>query len=134
MKGRGKVIFPLLQFLVTRMGPTGTPHSLRILQTASWENWQKPGKRVRILTKVSSPKSVEPGGERKGKFHVVPSFPNSHWLENTLVIDTFPPRESYCLLVCLILCPENLPGQLSGWGPQTYSQTEIPTVASCQRK
>ena len=25
MKGRGKVIFPPLQFLVTRMGPTGTP-------------------------------------------------------------------------------------------------------------
>ncbi|XP_022445715.1 glutaredoxin domain-containing cysteine-rich protein 2 isoform X2 [Delphinapterus leucas] len=30
------------QFLVTRRSPAGTPHPLRGLQMASWENWQKP--------------------------------------------------------------------------------------------
>lgn len=27
----------------------------------------------------------------------------------------FSPRDSYCLLVCLVLCPENLAGQPQGW-------------------
>ena len=44
-----------------------------------------PGKqqRVRILTKVGSPRSlsVVPGQERKVKFHVVHSFLNSDWQE-----------------------------------------------------
>ena len=87
------------------------------------EAWQ----RVTILSKASSPGSVERGRERKGKFHVVLSFPNSHGQENTLAIDPFLPGNSYCLLVCLILCPENLDWQLSGWGLYTYGQTEILT-------
>ena len=44
----------------------------------SWGNWQKLAK-VRILTKVSSPRSlsVVPGWDRKVKLHAVPPFPNS---------------------------------------------------------
>lgn len=68
------------------------------------EAWQ----RVTILSKVSSPGFVGHGRERKGKFHVVFSVPNSQGQENTLAIDPFLPRNSYCLLVWLILCPENL--------------------------
>ena len=44
MKGRERVTFPPLWFLVTRMRPTGTLHLLGILQTALWENWQEPCK------------------------------------------------------------------------------------------
>ena len=44
MKGQERVTFPPLRFLVTRMRPTWTSHLLWILQTALWENWQKPGK------------------------------------------------------------------------------------------
>lgn len=59
------------------------------LGPADW----KPGKtdqsqqRVRIFTKVSSPSSlyVVPGEERKVKFHVVLSFPNSDGQAKQLV-------------------------------------------------
>lgn len=37
-----------------------------------------------------------------------------------MVIVLFTPRDSYYLLVCLILCPENLAWQLLGWGPQIW--------------
>ena len=41
---------------------------------------------------------------RKVKFQVFPSFPKPE----PLVVDPFSPRNSRCLLVCLILCPANL--------------------------
>ena len=68
------------QFLVTRIKSTGPPHSLWSLKMGSWKSWQKLAK-GEILIKVSSSRalSIVPGRERKVKFHVVPSFPNSNW-------------------------------------------------------
>lgn len=43
-KGRGKILSPPLWFLVSQMGPTGTPYLIWSLQVGSWENLQKPGK------------------------------------------------------------------------------------------
>ena len=68
---------------------------LEKLAEASW--------RVRILTTISWI-SVMLSWERKVKFHVVPFFPNP----DLLVIDASSPRDNYCLLVCLVLCPKSL--------------------------
>ena len=43
-----------------------------------------------------------------------------------VVIDPFSPRiDSYCLLVCFVLYPENPAWQSWGWGPQNDKQTEV---------
>jgi len=65
----------------------------------------KARKKVRILTKVSflSSLSVVPGQNRKVKFHIVPSFPNSDCQgKKKEVINPFSPKDSYYLLVYLI--------------------------------
>ena len=38
---------------------------------------------------------------------------------------TFLSQDSYCLLFCLFLCPENLAWQLSGQETQKYDKTEM---------
>ena len=110
--------------------------------------------RVRIPTRVSVPRSPS-----KVKFHAVPSFPNPDWQEKNickdyifecdswisfrhpLVVDPFSRRDSYCLLVCLVLCPESLASQLSSWGPHITAElkrvlqsicTSGPTESCCQ--
>ena len=104
----------------------------------SWENWQKLAT-GEILTKVRS--LCGSGQKRTVKFYFVPSSPNSDGrkkkmcvlvglpieankfaLEYPLVVDSFSPRDTYCLLVCLVLYPENLTWQLSGWGPQNTAR------------
>ena len=95
------------QFLVTRRSPTGTPHSLWGLQMASWENWQKPTKGKNPYQSQLAQISVVSAQDGKVKFHVIPSFLNPDWQENTVINPWFP-RDIYCLLVCLNLCPENL--------------------------
>ena len=53
---------------------------------------------------------VMPRGKRKLKFHMVLSFLNP----DTLVIDSFSPKDSCYLLVCLVLRPESLVCQFGG--------------------
>ena len=38
---------------------------------------------------------------------------------------TFLSQDSYCLIFCLVLCPENLAWQLSGQETQKYDKTEM---------
>lgn len=45
--------------------------------------------------------------------------------QDALDIDPLSPKDSYCLLIYLLLCPENLAWQPPGWGPSKYSQTEV---------
>lgn len=52
----------------------------------------------------------------------LPIEANKFALEYPLVVDSFSPRDTYCLLVCLVLYPENLTWQLSGWGPQNTAR------------
>lgn len=125
-----------------------------LLYSFWWSGWHPVGHRtcsrahrklaelsVRALNKIRS-LSLVPGWERKVKFHTAPSFSNSDWQEKSLVrinlwIVTinlpsgthcclfFLCRDSECLFVCLILCPENLVWQLSGWEPQQYAWIEM---------
>lgn len=39
------------------------------------------------------------------------------------VVDPFSTRDSYCLVICLVLYPRNLAWQLPDWGPQKYGWT-----------
>ena len=60
-----------------------------------------------------------PGQEREAKFHVVPSFLNPDWQEETVINPSFP-RDIYCLLVHLNLCPEKLACHLLGRAPKIW--------------
>lgn len=118
---------------MTRTRPTKTPYSLQSLQTGFWENWQKPTKGENSYQGQLSHTSGMPGWERKVKFHTVPSFENSYWqgkkrvrirflncdlwicFEVSTGYDPFSPRDSYCLLVSLALCSENLASRPLGW-------------------
>lgn len=119
---------------MTRVGSAGTPYSLQSLQLGSWESCTSQ-QRVRILIKVSSPRSLS-GAWSRGRAKIsCCSFPNSDWQEkifvkrwittcqvafrHPLVIDLFYPRDSCCLLVCLISCPEKLAWQPWGGAPKT---------------
>lgn len=68
---------------LNNQGETGKYQSL---QNIAWKNWQPESASSESL-------SVVPSQERKIKFQIVP-----------LVIYLFSPRDSYYLLICLILC------------------------------
>ena len=48
--------------------------------------------------------AITPSQERKRKFHIALSFPDP----DPLVFDSFSPRDIYCVLACLVLCPKGL--------------------------
>lgn len=95
---------------------------------------------MRIYPSELSWITVAPGPERKVKFQFVSSFPRL----DPLFVDPFSPKGSHHLLVCLVVYPENLAWQLSGWEPHQYGQKEVmvalhlheawvlPTVAGSQ--
>ena len=56
-------------------------NSLQSLQIGSRRNWQKQPEVKNSSQSQVSPISVVPGQERKVKFQVVPSFPNSDFCE-----------------------------------------------------
>ena len=110
LESKRKIIFLSLQFLVARMRLTETAHWLWSLQIASCQNWQ----RLRILTKVSAPKSlsVVSDQERKVRFHTGSFFPSSNWQEANMVTNPSFPRDSYLLPSCL---SDNLAWPLVVW-------------------
>lgn len=94
-KCRGKIIFLPLEFLATHMKPTGISDSFCSLQMGSWENQQKPA-RVKIFTRVSSPRSLPIAASREeGNISFHPLLYNQSPMNlvwgYTLVIDPFPP-------------------------------------------
>lgn len=48
--------------------------------------------------------------------------------------DPFSPKDSYRLLLYLILCPENLGWQPSGWGPQNMALNGVRHKVKCLKK
>lgn len=108
---------------------------------ASWENWQKlaKGKNLRILTKVSSFRSLSMvlGQERKLKCRFPLPFQIQIGRKKKMVIDLLFLRNSCCLSVCLILCPEKLAGQQSDWNWEAkicvpFTARVLPSTASSQ--
>lgn len=78
-----------------------------------------------ILTKVALPE-ISIYGTRireEGKLPCIPSFPNSNWQENTVLINIFSPRDSYCFLV--LFCMWELGWAALRLGPQQHGQPEI---------
>ena len=67
--------------------------------------------RIPIRVDFLGSQSVVPSQERMIKCHVVPSFLNP----DPLATDLFSVSVSYCLLAFLLLCPEYLAWQPSGW-------------------
>ena len=98
---------------------------LQSLQKGSWKNWQKLVKEENSYHSQVSQISVVPGQERKIKFHVVLSFPNSGFFDFGFRVPIgcqfFSPRDSYFLLF-VSFCVENLTWQPSGWGPQNMAR------------
>ena len=45
---------------------------------------------------------------------------------------TFLSQDSYCLLFCLFLCPENLAWKLSGQETEKYDKTEMWVAPICR--
>lgn len=149
---KGKILFPLLQFLVTLMRPNSPPHSLQSLEMESSVSdirWQW----VRIFIKISAPGylSLVSGWEKKVKYYFsfpVP-VPNPDWQQKNIcnkhifelsheflfwyliVVETSSFRDSYCPHVCLILCPENLALQLSGWKPSNMARQKCEFTNIC---
>lgn len=122
VKGREKIIFLPVTFLVIRVAPARIPHYLESLQAGSWENWQK-SKKVRILNKISSRRSLllVPGQERRLAGKNIGKITSLNWawcicFWVQFVVDLFSPGDSYCLLICHTLCPEDLTWQPSGGG------------------
>ena len=107
-KGRGKIIFLPLQFLIIQMGPAGTPFSLWSLQMGSWENWWKLTKgKNSYQSQLSGSLSVVLGWERDVKSHIVPSFPNSDSCEFSFGVPIdyqFFPSQGPPLLSFVLFC------------------------------
>ena len=113
----------LVKILIDTRATFSKPLLLLSLQMGSWESWQKLVKGENSYKSQLSQTSICSAQlrVRNVKFHVIISFPNP----DPLVIDPFSPKDSYYLLVCLILCPRNLAWQSSGWGPPKYGQAEM---------
>ena len=109
-----KIIFPPLQCRVPRMRLAVTPHS-----GAYWwhpRGMQKPEKWEFLPNQLAQIFICGAWWREEDKTSCYTFFFNSEGQEKAWVIDDFVPRDSYCLLSCLILHLENLAWQL--WGPQ----------------
>lgn len=107
---------------MTRMGPTKAPHSLWSLQMRSLESWEKPEKGEHSYqNQFSGFLSLVTSQERKVKFPIVPSFPNSYSCEfvlRVLIIYQFFPTPKQSLppsLSSFVSCEFGLTCHLSGY-------------------
>ena len=106
---RGIITLPPLQFLVTSMEPSGTPYSLQSPQTASWESWRKPTKGKNCYQSQLSQMAI------RGVWLIQIQLAG----QTLVIILSFPGQLLPC---CLILCPENLAWQPSGWDPRSMAK------------
>lgn len=93
----------------------GHPLTLETAGT-SWENWQKPAKVKKAHQSQLSQMSLYGGWLKEGEDNIsrCPFFPKFRLAGKYIHIISSSPMDSHYLLVCVILCPENLAWQLPG--------------------